>query len=269
MSEKNWPTETDLLRFVDQDLSPEQLERIEDHVRECSACAKEVNALRTLMEDVAAPVAAPPLDVGAHVASVMSRLDAPLPVAQPLRRKLFGGALALAAAATLALALGREKPDAALTARGARSASSLERDVGVELYAQERTLLPLPSGSRVGSRTALTAGLRNASGAPVYLLLFAVDAENAVHWITPAYTVAGTDPISTSIAPTSVERPLPTAAVFDDLAPGTLRVVAIVTREPSRVSEIETLAPAELALERLERRFARGDVRQFVLSVAR
>jgi hypothetical protein len=266
MSDKNWPTETDLIRFVDQDLSPEQLERIEDHLRECSACAKEVSALRRLIDGVAAPVAGPPLDVGAHVASVMSRLDAPLPGTRPLRRKIFGYGLAFAAAAALVLALGTGDRDA-LTARGARSAPSLEREIGVELYAQERTLLPLPSGSRIGSRTALTAGVRNAGAAPAYLLLFAVDAEDAVHWIAPEYTAAGTDPLSLSIAPAPVQRPLPTAAVFDDLAPGTLRVVAVITREPRRVSEIDGLPPAELAFELLKKRFGTGEVRQVVLFV--
>jgi hypothetical protein len=270
VSDKNWPTETDLLRFIDQDLSPEQLERVEDHLRECSACAKEASALRTLVSDVAAPVAGPPLDVSAHVAGVMSRLDTPLPAERPLRRRLFAGVLAIAAALSLALALGAgEEPDAGLTARGTPAPPSLEREVGIELFAQEGTLLPLPAGSRVGSRTALTAGLRNTGSAPVHLLLFAVDAENAVHWIAPAYTVAGTDPLSTAIAPSPTRHLLPTAAAFDDLAAGALRVVAVVTREPHRVSDVETLSPGELALEALKRRFAHGDVREFVLFVAR
>jgi hypothetical protein len=79
--------------------------------------------------------------------------------------------------------------------------------------------------------------------------------------------VAGTDPRSASIEPSTEARALPTAAVFDDLAPGRLRVVAVVTREPHRVSEIEGLPAAELALERLKQRFARGDVREFLLFV--
>jgi anti-sigma factor RsiW len=269
VSEKTWPTETELLRFIDHDLSPEQLERIEDHLRQCSACAKEVASLRTLRDDVAAPVAGPPLDVAAHVAVVMSRLDTPLPAERPLRRKLFAGALAIAAAASLVIALGTSQPDSGFTARGRRAAPSLEREVGLELYAQERAraLTPLPNGSHVGSHTALTAGLRNAGSSPAYLLLFAIDAKNAVHWIAPAYTMAGTDPVSLSIAPSSVERPLPTAATFDDLATGSLRVVAVLTREPRRVSEVETLPPAELSLERLRQRFTHGDVREFALFV--
>jgi len=269
VSDKNWPSEADLVRFVDQDLSPEQLERIEDHVKHCSACAKEVRTLRTLLADLAAHVPGPPLDVPAHVAGVMSRLDTPLPADRPSRRGYFAGALAVAAAALLVVALGRRgESDAGLTARGTRPLPSLAREVGVELYAQQRTLSPLPPGSRVGPRTPLTAAVRNAGSAPVYLLLFAIDAGNAVHWIAPEYTVAGTDPRSTSFWPSTAPRPLPTAAVFDDLVPGPLRVVAIVTREPRRVSEIETLPAAELALERLKRRFADADVRQFALFVA-
>jgi hypothetical protein len=269
VSDKGWPSETDLLRFVDQDLSPEQLERIEDHLRHCVACAAEVRTLRTLVEDVAAPAGGPPLDVGAHVAGVMSRLDTPVAAERPRRRGFFVGAAAIAAAASLSFALGeRGETDSAFVARGTREAPSLEREVGVELYSHERTLVPLPSGSRVGARTPLTASVRNAGTAPVYLLLFAVDRGGAVHWIAPEFTIAGTDPSSATIGPSAAERPLPTAAVFDDLVPGPLRVVAVVTRAPLRVSAIETLPAAELALERLKRRFAHGDVRQFDLLVA-
>jgi hypothetical protein len=269
VSDKAWPTETDLLGFVDQDLSPEQLERLEDHVRQCGACAKEVSALRTLTHDIAALPAAPPLDLAEHVASVMSRLDEPLPVERRSRRALFAGGLAVAAAASLAIALaGGGAADEEFVARGTRAAGSLEREVGVELYLHERSLTPLASGSRIGAHSRLTAGLRNAGRAPAHLLLFAVDARQTVHWIAPAYTSAGTNPKSVAIAPAGVERPLPTAAEFDDLVPGTLRIVAVITREPRFVSDIETLPPAELSLERLRRRFARGEVREFILFVA-
>lgn len=264
MSEKGFPTEADLVRFVDQDLSPEQLERIEDHLRQCNACASEVKTLRTLVEDIATPAAEPPLDVEAHVAGVMSRLDAPIETERPARRSFFVGALAVAAAASLVIALGR-RGDPELVARGTHPSPSLEREVGIELYAQERTLAPLPSGSRVGARTPLTAAVRNAGAEPAYLLLFAIDAGGAIHWIAPEYTVAGTDPLSTSIEPSTAERPLPTAAAFDDLVPGPLRVVAVVARTPLRVSDIETLPAEGLALERLKRRFSQADVRQFDL----
>lgn len=266
MNDKSWPTESDLVRFVDQDLSPEQLERIEDHLRHCDTCSKEVRALRTLVEDIATPVVGPPLDVNAHVASVMSRLDAPPHAERGSRRGLFVGALSLAAAASLVFALG-QRPEEGLVARGTRPAPSLERDIGVELRAQERTSSPLPAGSRIGPRTPLTAALRNTGTVPAYLLLFAIDTDGAVHWIAPAYTVEGTDPRSTAIEPTTEARPLPTAAVFDDLVPGPLRIVAVVTRDPRRVSEIETLPPGELALERLKQRFAHGDVRETTVLV--
>jgi hypothetical protein len=264
VSDKKWPTETDLLRFVDQDLSPEQLERLDDHVRSCSACAKEVAALRTLAGDIAVPAAGPPLDVAAHVAGVMSRLDTPLTAQRPSRHRLFAGVLAAALAAAAAFALRKADDSSELAARGALGTPSLAREVGVELYAQGRALTALPSGSRLGARTAFTAGLRNSGTATVHLLLFAIDAQSTVHWIAPGYTTAGEDPTSYPIAPSLVERPLPTAATFDDLAPGPLRVVAIVTREARRVSEIEALPAVELAQERLARRFTDGDVREFV-----
>ena len=92
-----------------------------------------------------------------------------------------------------------------------------------------------------------------------------VEPRGAVHWIAPEYTLAGTDPLSASIQPSAEERPLPTAAAFDDLVPGPLRVIAVVARKPLRVSEIESLPVSELTLERLKRRFSQADVRQFDL----
>jgi hypothetical protein len=56
-------------------------------------------------------------------------------------------------------------------------------------------------------------------------------------------------------------------AVFDDLAPGPLRVVAVISSDPLHVSDVEALPPAELSAERLLKRFPRAEVRQFLLEV--
>jgi hypothetical protein len=139
--------------------------------------------------------------------------------------------------------------------------------VGVRLYAQQQTLVALGAGSRITAQSALTAGLRNLASEPAYLLLFAVDAKRAVHWIAPEYTSAGSNPEAFPIAPARAERLLPSSAVFDDLALGGLRVVALISKTPLHVSDIEALPPGELSAEALRKRFSGAEVREFSLDV--
>jgi hypothetical protein len=278
MSDKRGPNEAELLSFVDADLPPEQLARIEKHLELCSSCAKQVIALTTLVADVAAPLGEPAFDVAEHVAAVMQRLDAP-PVAPRLSRLVaWGSGLAVAAVALLLFAKlhgspnsksSLEAPGAAgeLMARGGSTRVSLARDVGVKLYAQGPALAALASGSRIAVDTPLTAGLRNSASEQAYLLLFAVDAASAVHWIAPEYVSAGSNPAAAPIAPSLAEQLLPSVAVFDDLAPGPLQVVAVISRTPLHVSDIEALPAAELNSKALQKRFSRAEVRQFSLEV--
>lgn len=268
MSDKRCPTQDELLSFADSELSPEQLGRIEKHLELCSACAKQVMALHTLIEDVAAPSSSVRLDVAEHVAGVMRRLDAPVVRSVPPRWAVWGAVLAAAAVLLLVLGVrehGREPEH--LAARGAGEQASLSRDVGLSLYVQAEPPRPLEPGSRVRRGQPLTAGLRNLGSERVYLLLFGVDAAGAVHWIAPEFTVPGSDPPATSVPPSQTEQLLPSAVVFDDLAAGPLRVVAVIDRQPSQVSAIEALPASELASEALMKRFPHAETRQFLLEV--
>jgi Putative zinc-finger len=269
MSEKKCPTETELLSFVDADAPPEQLARVEKHLEECGSCAKRAMTLSTLVQDLSAALEQQPLDVADHVASVMRRLDAP-PMAPGWSRFVrWGGGLAVAAASLLLVAKLRAphelRGEEELVARGGAVEASLSRHVGVQLYAQGQSLTALGSGSRVTRSTPLTAGLRNAGSERAYLLLFAVDSRQEVHWLAPQYTSEGEDPEATPIAASAGERLLPSVAVFDDLAPGPLRVVAVLARSPLRVSDVEALPPSELTAERLLERLPRAEIRQFLL----
>jgi hypothetical protein len=271
VNDKRCPTEDELLRFVDVDLLPERLERIEEHLAGCGPCEKQVKALRELIADVAAPVPDGDFDVGEHVAGVMSRLEASPPRASRASRLLpWAGALAAAAALVLFVSHARnsDEQEGQFTARGGPAEASLARDVGVQLYAREASLRPLQGGERIGRGAALTAGLRNLGSEPVYLLLFAVDSRSDVHWIAPVFVNASENPAAVSVMPSANERPLPTAASFDDLAQGPLRIIAVVTREPTNVSDIESLPATERSGEALRKRFPRADVRQFLLHVA-
>jgi hypothetical protein len=271
VSDQRCPSESELFRFVDTDLSPEQLQRVEQHLPSCSACAKQVAALRLLIDDIAAPHALAEFDVANHAASVMARLDAQERPARRSRFALWGGMLAAAAVLAALLVVQSRPSDSAgeqFAARGTPAEASLPRDVGVHLYVQEQSLRPLEAGSRIRAGAALTAGFRNIGSERAYLLLFAVDARHAVHWIAPEFVTPGSDPEAVLIAPKASEQLLPSAVVFDDLAAGALTVVAIITREPLRVGEIEALSADNLSGERLVKRFPRAEVRQFLLDVA-
>jgi hypothetical protein len=273
MSEKQCPAEAELLRFVDGDLSPETSDRIAEHLASCASCADEVSTLRELVEDVHAPVAGASLDVDRYVADVMARLDTPASIPRDTARRwpwLAGG---VALAASVALLVGLRGPEeeahGRFTARGGRTEASTARDVGVQLYAKGPELRPVQAGEKIGAGTPLTAGLRNLGKDGVYLLLFAIDARNEVHWIAPEYTVEGEDPEAVKIVPSPGERLLPSAAAFDDLSPGPLRVVALIDPKPMRVSAVESLPAAELDGAGLVRRFPAAEVRQFQLDVVR
>ena len=269
MSDKRCPSEVELLSFADADLPPEQLKRVEQHLELCSSCARRVIALHELVSDIAAPMPQPRLDVGAHVAGVMQRLDTPVPRAKRPRWAFWGAGLAAAAALIPWLVSRPEAPVATeLAARGGPSLPSLSRDIGLQLYARGQTVRALEPGSRIRPDVALTAGLRTLAAQPAYLLLFAVDARAQVHWIAPEYTQPGSDPQALRIGAGRIEQLLPSAAVFDDLAPGQLRVVAIITREPTLVSAIEALSAEELGGERLMARFPRAEIRQFQFDVS-
>ncbi len=270
MSYRECPNEAELLSFADADLSPEQLERIERHLEDCGACAKQVAALRQLLADVAAPLPQPPLDIAEHVATVMGRLDRPVRAPRVSRWAVWGGGVAAAAALVLAVFARAEAPLTAggeFMARGGPVTPALSRDLGIQLYSQEQVLRPLPAGSRVTPGVALTAGLRNLASKRAYLLLFAVDSHKVVHWIAPQFTEAGSNPEATPVVPSKTEQLLGTAVVFDDLAPGPLRVVALLSEAAMHVSDVEALPPDMLSAESLMKRFPAGEVRQFLLEV--
>lgn len=270
MSDRPCPTEAELLGFVDSDLTPEALNRVASHLASCTVCDRQVVALKELVSDLAAPLPQDSLVISEHVTAVMGRLDAPAAPQSRPHWALWGGALAAAAALVLVFRFtAGEAPPGEFTARGGTLEPSLSRDIGVQLYAHETSFKPLSPGSRVSPQTRFTAGLRNLTDRAAYLLLFAVDSAGVVHWIAPQFTDPHSDPEAEHLAPAPDERLLSTAVVFEDLASGPLRVVALITTDRARVSEIEKLSPADLSGERLISRFPRAELRQIQLEVSR
>lgn len=271
------PNDDQWVRFVDGTLSIEETARLGEHVAACSLCRTQDQALRTLIADVRADDAAD-FDVESHARAVMDRLETGRPyaarrpfawAAPPRVRWLVGGAAAcglLLAARHAPHSPKTPKTTDAWQARGGLAPSTLGRDVGVQPYAARGGLDPLSSGAIVDGTTPFTAGFRNVGHAPAFLLLFAVDAAGTVHWISPPYVSAQGDPASTTLAETADERVLGTTAVFDDLADGPLRIVAVITPTPAHVSDVEDLG-ADVTAGRLARRLPGAEVRETLVEV--
>lgn len=256
------------MRFIDADLSLERAERVNHHLCQCQTCSRLVQQLRSLVEDLAAPLAVE-LDVAAHVAGVMSRLDQTTALPRRARTVSRFAAFASMAAsvALLAYAVGRHQAQSPWQARGGPSAESLSRDVGVQVYMRSTSLQPLRPGDVMAPGTALTAGLRNLGHAEAHVLLFAVDAKSIVHWITPEYSQAQDDPEATILKTTLSESLLPTSVVFDDMAPGPLRIVTVVSPVALRVRQVERLSELELSHGSLVQHFNGAEVREIAVRV--
>jgi hypothetical protein len=260
-------SEAHLLRFVDDDLSNEESERVRAHLQACQACREQEAALRLLRADLRAPLPGDS-DLAGHVRAVMAAVasaDARQPGAG--RRVPLVAAAVLAAGVLLSVGLRSRAPHSSFQARGG-GVSTIARDVGVQLYLQGPTLRPLPPGAAIPADAALTAGYRNLSARPVSLLLFALDAKSTVHWISPRYSDAREDPPATELPATLDERVLPTTVVFEDVAPGALRVITVISTAPTHVSDIEGLAATGLNPRDITRRLPHAEVRETVLRVA-
>jgi hypothetical protein len=266
------PTAEDLVRLQDGALSIEQTERLKAHVVQCSRCREREAALRALIEDVKAPVPTR-VNIHSHVLAVMARLDEPKrrPVTSEARRTwAYAGVSAVAAGVLLSTAYVYRRPAPAAgtwQARGGEVQATLGRDVGIQTYAASGELRPLASGATIEHDTPLTAGFRNLGQAPAFLLLFAVDVHQAVHWISPPYSRPEDNPASTRLQPTVNEQMLDTTAVLEDVAPGPLRIVAVITPRPAHVSDVEALDSSNLSAARLMVQLPGAEVRETLVAM--
>jgi hypothetical protein len=251
------PKPQELTRLLDGELTENRAASLRAHLVTCAACAVALAAQRRLVARIAAPIPDSP-SPGA-LAAVMSRLggEVPVPTARSPRRVLgmLGGLAAAAALASVGVALlpGRAPDHGAFTARGA--VVEWTRKVGVDLWVLERAPRPIAAGDRLVEGTALVASFSNVDSSPAYLLAFAVDARDDVHWLYPAFVEPGSDPASIRLDPAVVHRALPESVILEDVSPGPLRFFLVVTREPLPVSSIESARGPARSLAALRARW--------------
>jgi len=255
------PSQDELLRLVDGELTENRAAALRAHLAACPACAAEDRATRALVERLAAPV--PGLPSPGAVAAVLRRAQAGEPGPAPARWRprvllpLLAGPLLAAAAIAAVVAVRPETPGSPeFVARG--GAAAWPRTVGAELWTLE-PLRKVETGTALRPDAALVGRYRNAGAAGAYLLAFAVDARGEVHWLYPAFTTAGSDPAAVALPPAAAGA-LPDAVVLSDLLPGPLRLLTLISPEPLAVSHVESLPAADLSLDALRQRFPRARV---------
>jgi hypothetical protein len=272
---KPCPGEDDLLWFVDGALSVEQTEAFREHLEGCVRCREQEQSLRLLVDDIGADVPSV-FDARAHARVVMDRLGQSTETTTINRtrfdRRLVAGVGAVAACGLVVLGFvlaSQVGPTAAKwQARGGDSQTTVGRDVGVQLYAiQAGALHPLAPGAMIDPTTPLTAAFRNLGRVPVFLLLFAVDADRVVHWISPPYLREKDNPGSTPLVTTASEKVLEATVVLQDTPSGPLRLIAVITPTAAHVSDVEALEGSDLSTADLTRRFPSAEVRETLVHV--
>jgi hypothetical protein len=259
----------ELIRLLDGEQTANRAEAMRAHLVTCARCRAEADALGDLLGRVREP-----LEGSARSESVNELMEriASEPVRRtlpgtrrrlPIRVGLAGGA-ALAASVLVAVGVSR-RGDGEFGVRGGSGEHTLSQLAAVALYALEPAPRLLRDGAVVRPNTRYVVQGRNLTQAPVFALVFAVDGAGTVHWLQPGYTSEATDPASVSLAPG--QNLLPEGAELENVAPGILRVVSVVSREPLRVSAIERLPRSGLKLEALRQRFPEVAVEELRLEL--
>jgi hypothetical protein len=261
------PAPDELLQLLDGELSENRAEVLRAHMRDCPACTRELERHEQLLADLRAPVAS--ASAATLTARVLRRLDEPAPPRRTLLPFWGGSAIvAAAAAALLVVALRPPGGQETLRARGA-PIEQLARRTSVDFYVVGDPARKLVAGDAVGVDTAYMVSYRNLEREPpVYLLAFAVDSQQVVHWLHPAYDSLAEDPLALPLAFSADERALPESVVLGHPAAGPLRLITIVTRTRARVSTIEKLNPVQLQPDALAERWPDAAIRMLTVQVA-
>ncbi len=263
------PDRDDLLLFRERALGLHQAGDVRGHLARCPACAARLAQLEQLIAELRTPIAA---SSRSAVARVMHRLDARR---APRRTRWQLGAALAAVLGVVAAWPVRDRGQ--FTARGGGGAAlapghvtaeAIAREVGTSLFAVGARAEPLALGARVSPTTAYVLGYRDLSRAiALYALVFAVDANDDVHWLYPGFTAPGDDPPAVALAISDTTQLLPETVVLDHVPAGPLRMIVVVSAERMRVSQVERLRGAELVAPALRRRWPAAAITEQLLEV--
>jgi hypothetical protein len=232
---------SDLVLFLEGEVTQTRAEEIKAHLAVCQPCRERLEQDKQIVE--ALSVTDSELERSDLVSLIRSRnLQSSKPV--PRRFGLLPLCLGAAAAAGLAIVMVvlHLSSSSEFGVKGT-SPGAFEQDrwVGLQVY-QVRGADAQPSrlGEELSSGADLLFSYSNTGKDPFKcLMVFAIDSQGAVHWFYPAFLEAGSDPASIEISPG--ERIELRERIRHAYAPGTLTIIGLFTRAPVRVSEVEAL----------------------------
>lgn len=185
------------------------------------------------------------------------------------RAALFVGialAFALVLTAVIAVYVYYARERAALTVPAAvATPRDPSTEVRLTLYTT-RDLRVVEENQRVPPNSTLSGTYRSLRDKGAHLIAFAIDAEGGLRWMVPSAVAAAGDAPSWTMVPSTRELPFPSSLYLRRAPAGPLRVLALVTAEPVRSSQIGELAKSELTAAALRARF-HGDVREWIVIV--
>jgi hypothetical protein len=246
------PSKQDWLNLVDGEVTENHAAELRAHASQCSDCGRALEWQRQLLSDLAAPV---PVS-GDAVEKVLRRLDdaGPRPAQRWRWRGWAWGACGLAAACAAILVVPMLRNDQGqFSARGQRV--PWQQKVGAEVWALDSSPRKLEPGATITPRTALVARYHNVDASEAFLLVFASDVRGEIHWVYPGWGDARTDPEAIRLEALQMQKVLAESVMLDDLPAGPVDIITMITREPWRVSRIESLPRAERDVASLRRRF--------------
>ncbi len=241
------PTDDDWSAVMAKDVAPDA---VATHALSCDACRARLRAVSAVQQAVSAPL-------GVDVARVLAGVDARLE-----RRRSSSWRVLVACAAGLVAVVGAGlgvmridgAGDEGFVARG--SARGWQDRVRVEVRQVERPAEPLVAGQVLSAASPLTLWYRNAEhDTPLFVTAWLVDAAGETSWIAPAYLEEGVEPPPAMLRATDAEVLWTSSVKLAAPAPGSARLVVVVTRTPRSVLEVERLPVAQ----RREPGFAAND----------
>jgi len=250
--------------LLDGELTENRARRLREHLAGCAACAARLNHLTALVAQLRAPVCEA-LDAD-FVDEVERRLPAadlrPPATRHPTGRRqlmLALSTLAVAAAITLVM-VPRGRIGSEFTPRGAESPWHARVSTSLAVVpsgAAAPTPRPIAAGAalRPGDGIAVTAHNGN-SDLPIYLMVFAVDAQDEVHWIVPAWSNPAQNPRAVRLPPGGA-LPAPTGRTPEAPAVGKLQLISLLARDPLDVRSVEALLRARRPLAAADDRHLR------------
>jgi hypothetical protein len=263
--------------LADRQLSEDEAQALRAHARTCSDCDNAMKASEALLARIAAPVGGSAPSTEDPVAAVMRRVRMrEAPRVRPSRSRWAQAGLVLGALGASLLVvlvaprmLVEDEPET-WTSRGAGSPSSLAQRVGIRFHRATNPPTPLEAGARLPPTTPFVVTYRNIEATqPVYLLAFAVDAAGEVHWLYPGHLSETSDEPAPRLETTGPqERMMPEAVRLEEPPAGPLRLMSIVSLEPSSVSSVERLPPEQRTLAALRERWPAAVVEALEVELA-